>query len=46
MDVFNPLPNNKCQDWSKLIALSLADNKINENEQLRVSIERLGDILG
>ena len=46
MDVFNPLPNNKCQDWSKLIALSLADDKINENKQLRVSIEKVEDILG
>ena len=44
MDFLNPLPNKKILYWSKLIARSLADYKVNENEVLKVGLERVENI--
>ena len=41
---FNPLPQNKFLDWSKLKAY--ADNKINVTKWLKFVLERAENILG
>ena len=41
---FNPLPNNKILDWSKLKAL--ADDKINVTEKVKYVLGRAENIVG
>ena len=38
------MPNDKISDWSKFKAF--ADDKINVNEQLKFTLERVGNIVG
>ena len=41
---FDPLPENKVLDWSKLKAF--ADHKIDVTEKLKIVLERLENIVG
>ena len=41
---FNPLPNNKVLDWSKLKAL--ADDKINKTQKLKIVSSCIENIVG
>ena len=41
---FNPLPNNKVLDWSKLKAL--ADDKINKTQKLKIVSSWIENIVG
>ena len=42
--VFNPLPDNKISDWSKL--KSLADDKLNVTQNIKVVFHRIENIVG
>ena len=42
--MFNPVPNNKFLDWSKLKAF--ADNKINVTQKLKFDLGRVENVLG
>ena len=44
MNTFNPIPNDKILDMTKLKAF--ADDEINVNEKLKVCLERVENIVG